>query len=150
MRHEAAHALILATVLLVIAGFVMWVVSQSTLIPVRALGASMRLRRSFDFTPLPLDRLPRELHPLVDSFNHVLRQLDEAIEGERRFIGDAAHELRTPLSALQAQAEIALRATDPQDKETAPGGQAQHPADRAVTRSGAHRCQCQGSQAHAG
>ncbi|SDA77053.1 Signal transduction histidine kinase [Pseudomonas sp. NFPP33] len=119
MRHEAAHALILATVLLVIAGFVMWVVSQSTLIPVRALGASMRLRRSFDFTPLPLDRLPRELHPLVDSFNHVLRQLDEAIEGERRFIGDAAHELRTPLSALQAQAEIALRATDPQDKDAA-------------------------------
>lgn len=119
MRHEAAHALILATVLLVIAGFIMWVVSQSTLKPVRALGAAMRHRRSFDFTPLPLDRLPRELHPLVDSFNHVLRQLDEAIEGERRFIGDAAHELRTPLSALQAQAEIALRTTDPQDKDVA-------------------------------
>ncbi|MCF5597359.1 HAMP domain-containing protein, partial [Pseudomonas sp. PA-3-10C] len=119
MRHEAAHALVLATVLLVIAGFVMWVVSQSALKPVRALGAAMRHRRSFDFTPLPLNRLPRELHPLVDSFNHVLKQLDEAIEGERRFIGDAAHELRTPLSALQAQAEIALRATDPQDKDAA-------------------------------
>ncbi len=119
MRHEAAHALILATVLLVIGGFVMWAVSQSTLKPVRALGAAMRHRRSFDFTPLPLDGLPWELHPLVDSFNHVLRQLDEAIEGERRFIGDAAHELRTPLSALQAQAEIALRATDPQDKDAA-------------------------------
>jgi signal transduction histidine kinase len=119
MRHEAAHALILATVLLVVAGFVMWFVTLGALRPVRALGLAMRRRRSFDFTALPLDRLPRELHPLVDSFNHVLRQLDEAIEGERRFIGDAAHELRTPLSALQAQAEIALRATDPQDKEVA-------------------------------
>ncbi|RMX06754.1 HAMP domain-containing protein [Pseudothauera nasutitermitis] len=119
MRHEAAHALALATVLLVIAGLVMWFVSQAALKPVRALGAAMRHRRRFDFTALPLDRLPRELHPLVDSFNHVLKQLDEAIEGERRFIGDAAHELRTPLSALQAQAEIALRATDPQDKDAA-------------------------------
>lgn len=119
MRHEAAHALALATVLLVIAGLVMWFVSQAALKPVRALGTAMRHRRRFDFTPLPLDRLPRELHPLVDSFNHVLKQLDEAIEGERRFIGDAAHELRTPLSALQAQAEIALRATDPEDKEAA-------------------------------
>lgn len=119
MRHEAAHALVLATVLLMIAGFIMWLVSQSTLKPIRALGAAMRQRRAFDFTTLPLDRLPRELHPLVDSFNHVLGQLHNAIEGERRFIGDAAHELRTPLSALQAQAEIALRATDPQEKEIA-------------------------------
>ena len=119
MRHEAAHALILATVLLVIAGFIMWVVTLAALRPVRALGHAMRHRRRFDLTPLPLDRLPRELHPLVDSFNHVLKQLDEAIEGERRFIGDAAHELRTPLSALQAQAEIALRAADPHDKEVA-------------------------------
>lgn len=119
MRHEAAHALVLATVLLVIAGVVMWIVTQAALKPVRALGQAMRHRRSFDLTPLPMDRLPRELQPLVDSFNHVLKQLDEAIEGERRFIGDAAHELRTPLSALQAQAEIALRATDPQEKEVA-------------------------------
>lgn len=119
MRHEAAHALALATVLLLIAGFVMWFVTRAALRPVRALGSAMRHRRSFDFTLLPLDRLPRELHPLVDSFNHVLQQLDEAIEGERRFIGDAAHELRTPLSALQAQAEIALRATNTQDKDVA-------------------------------
>jgi signal transduction histidine kinase len=119
MRHEAAYALVLATVLLVIAGFIMWFVSQSALRPALALGVAMRHRRRFDFTALPLDRLPRELHPLVDSFNHVLKQLDEAIEGERRFIGDAAHELRTPLSALQAQAEIALQATNPQDKDVA-------------------------------
>ncbi len=119
MRHEAAHALVLATVLLVIAGIVMWFVSQAALKPVRALGTAMRHRRRFDFTALPLDGLPRELHPLVDSFNHVLQQLDEAIEGERRFIGDAAHELRTPLSALQAQAEIALRASGLQEKDAA-------------------------------
>ncbi|MGQ5289282.1 sensor histidine kinase [Pectobacterium actinidiae] len=119
MRDEVVHALILATVLLVIAGLIMWIVTLIALRPVRALGQAMRHRRGFDLTPLPLDRLPRELHPLVDSFNHVLKQLDEAIEGERRFIEDAAHELRTPLSALQTQAEIALRATAPNDKDVA-------------------------------
>lgn len=119
MRHEAAHALALATLLLLVAGIIMWLIVRSALRPVKALGSAMRHRRNFDFTPLPLDGLPKDLHPLVASFNHVLKQLDDAIEGERKFIGDAAHELRTPLSALQAQAEIALIATNAQDKETA-------------------------------
>lgn len=119
MRDTAGHVLILATALLLIMGAIMWFVTKSTFKPVHALSSAMRHRRSFDFTPLPLDRLPRELHPFVASFNDLLRQLDEAIEGERRFIGDAAHELRTPLSAVQAQAEIALKATDPRDKEAA-------------------------------
>ncbi|MBP1204221.1 signal transduction histidine kinase [Duganella sp. 1411] len=113
LRHTAWHALGLATVLLLLAGVIMWFVVRGSLQPVRALGAAMLKRRSFDLAPLPLARLPSELHPLVTSFNHVLKQLDDAIEGERRFIGDAAHELRTPLSALQAQVEIALRADDP-------------------------------------
>jgi signal transduction histidine kinase len=119
MRDAAGHALILATVLLLIVGAIMWCVTKRTFKPVHALGSAMGRRSSFDFTPLPLDRLPRELHPFVASFNSLLQKLDEAIEGERRFIGDAAHELRTPLSAVQAQAEIALHATDPQDKEVA-------------------------------
>ncbi len=116
-RHKAAEEVIQTTILLMIVGVVMWLVTRSALKPVRALGSAMERRPSFDFTPLPVDGLPRELRPLVDSFNHVLHQLDEAIEGERRFIGDAAHELRTPLSALQGQAEIALRETNPQVKD---------------------------------
>lgn len=119
MRDTAGHALILATVLLLIVGVIMWFLTKRTFKPVRAFSSVLRHRRSFDFTPLPLDRLPQELHPFVASFNNLLQQLDEAIEGERRFIGDAAHELRTPLSAVQAQAEIALNATAAQDKEAA-------------------------------
>lgn len=119
MRDTAGHALILATVLLLIVGVIMWILTKRTFKPVHAFSSALRHRRSFDFTPLPLDRLPQELHPFVASFNNLLKQLDEAIEGERRFIGDAAHELRTPLSAVQAQAEIALNATAPQDKEAA-------------------------------
>lgn len=118
-RHKAADEVIQTTILLMIVGVIMWIVTASALKPVRALGAAMHRRPRFDFTPLPLDGLPRELHPLVDAFNRLLRQLDAAIEGERRFIGNAAHELRTPLSTLQGQAEIALRETNPQEKDAA-------------------------------
>ncbi|WP_115552407.1 ATP-binding protein [Xanthomonas arboricola] len=119
LRHEAWHALALATVLVVVAGVVMWCVVRRSLQPVRALGKALRRRKSLDLAPLPLSKLPREIHALVASFNHLLERLDAAIEGERRFIGDAAHELRTPLSALQAQAEIALGAQDLQSKNQA-------------------------------
>lgn len=119
MRYEAARAVILSTVLLLVAGAIMWLVVVRSLKPVKALGRAMRQRRNFDFTPLPAGALPRELQPLVDSFNHLLRQLEGAIEDERGFISDAAHELRTPLSALQAQAEIAMSAGSNEEKDTA-------------------------------
>lgn len=119
MRHKAVEEVIQTTVLLVIVGLAMWMVTLSAFKPVRALGTAMGRRPRLDFTPLPLDGLPQELHPLVESFNHLLHQLDETIEGERRFIGDAAHELRTPLSTLQGQVEIALRETNPHAKDAA-------------------------------
>ncbi|QGZ41312.1 signal transduction histidine kinase [Pseudoduganella flava] len=119
MRNSVRHGLILISVLVVIVSATIWLATRSVFRPVLALSAAMRHRSRFDLTPLPLDGLPRELHPFVASFNDLLRQLDEAVEDERRFIGDAAHELRTPLSAVQAQAEIALQAADPEDKQVA-------------------------------
>lgn len=119
LRHEATNEVIQTTILLMIVGLVMWLVTHSALRPVRTLGSALHRRPRFDFTPLPMKGLPRELHPLVDAFNRLLQQLDQAIEGERRFIGDAAHELRTPLSILQGQAEIALREANPQKKDAA-------------------------------
>lgn len=121
IQHDALHGLVLSTLLLLIVGSLMWFVVRSSLKPVVALEAAMRGRRNFDLTPLDAATLPRELHPLVASFNHLLKQLSESIEGERRFIGDAAHELRTPLAALQAQAQIALRAGTTAEKDIALG-----------------------------
>lgn len=118
-RHQAVEEVIQTTILLMIVGVVMWIVTFIALKPVRAVGQAMHHRPRFDFTPLPLDALPQELHPLVASFNRLLQQLEETIEGERRFIGDAAHELRTPLSTLQGQAEIALREQNLQEKDAA-------------------------------
>ena len=119
IRHKTFVALGLVTGLLGMAGLLMWFAMGKSLQPLTAIQAAVRNRRKFDLTPLPVAQLPSEIRPLVESFNHLLDQLDQAMQGERRFIGDAAHELRTPLSALQAQAQVALRATTLADKDAA-------------------------------
>lgn len=119
LQKEAFIALLLGTLLLALAGAGMgWAVRRS-LKPVVELQAVLRRRTPFDLTPLPFESLPTELRPLVDAFNHLLRQLADAVGNERRFVDDAAHELRTPLSALQAQAQVALAATSLADKDAA-------------------------------
>ena len=119
MQREALIALSILTVVLVGVGLVLEYALYRALRPIAAIGASVLRRQKFDLTPLPLNQLPAELRPLVESFNHLLLRLDEAVDSERRFIGDAAHELRTPLAALQAQAEVALGATLPAEKDAA-------------------------------
>jgi signal transduction histidine kinase len=119
IRHKIFAMLGLTTILLTVAGLLMWFAVSKSLRPLTALEATVRSRRKFDLTPLPVVQLPSEVRPLVESFNHLLDQLDQAMQGERRFIGDAAHELRTPLSALQAQAQVALRAATLADKDAA-------------------------------
>ncbi|MDY7533174.1 ATP-binding protein [Pseudomonas sp. Bout1] len=117
MRRKAFVALCIASSLLALVGLLMWQVLRRALRPVLVIEHALRGRRRFDLTPLSVVALPGELRPLVEGFNHLLQQLDQALEGERRFIANAAHELRTPLSALQAHAQIALRATTLAEKD---------------------------------
>ena len=119
IRHKIFAMMGLTTLLLTVAGLLMWFAVTRSLRPLTTLQAAVRSRRKFDLTPLPVAQLPTEIRPLVESFNHLLDQLDQAMQGERRFIGDAAHELRTPLSALQAQAQVALRASTTAEKDAA-------------------------------
>jgi signal transduction histidine kinase len=109
-RHRRNVSLIYMILLLALLSGVIWIVVRWSLKPVVAVQAAMKERTALDLEPLPLAGLPDEIRPLVESFNRLLHQLDEAIQGERRFIADAAHELRTPLAALLAQAQVAMRA----------------------------------------
>jgi signal transduction histidine kinase len=76
-------------------------------------------RGEHDLTRIPMELLPKEMRPIVAAFNELLERLSVALTNEKRFISDAAHELRTPLAALRAQAQVAQRmSTEPQLKES--------------------------------
>ena len=83
------------------------------------LRREMAQREPHDLAPLPASGLPREIRPLVDSFNLLLERLSDAMRGERQFLADAAHELRTPLAALLTQTQVAMRAGSQEDAQAA-------------------------------
>ena len=69
--------------------------------------------------PVPEEGLPREIGPLVHSFNTLLERLRRASSAQRSFVSDAAHELRSPLTALGLQLQLLRRAPDAAQKKTA-------------------------------
>jgi two-component system OmpR family sensor kinase len=73
--------------------------------PMVRLAGDLDLRRADDMTPLPLSRMPSELHPFISSINGLLARMRLLMDQQRRFVVDAAHELRTPITALSIQAE---------------------------------------------
>lgn len=111
-RYQLQITLLAAVVTFVLLAVGIWIVICTSLRSVDRIQAIIQARHSLDLEPLPNTELPSELQPLVDSFNRLLVQLSAALEGERRFIADAAHELRSPLAALTAHAELALNARD--------------------------------------
>jgi signal transduction histidine kinase len=111
-RSWMQFALLVAVILFVLLVAAVWLVIYKSLRSVDRVSAIIQSRHPLDLDPLPSTGLPCEIQPLVDSFNQLLVQLGAALDGERRFIADAAHELRTPLAALTAHAELALNAPD--------------------------------------
>ena len=78
--------------------------------PVIRYSASIDARAPGEVAPVADPGLPRELRPVAQAVNRLLARVEEALRHERTLTADAAHELRTPLSALRAQAQVALRA----------------------------------------
>lgn len=110
-----------ATALLVLAGLALalWGVVRWSLKPVRRVQAAIAAREALDLTPLAGAGLPCEVRPLVDSFNDLLARLERALQRERQFLGEAAHELRTPLAALLTQAQVAQHSTGAEESREA-------------------------------
>ena len=85
------------------------------IIPLNELQARIRRRRPDDLSPIDQREAPEEIAPLVDSINGLLGRLEQSILTQKRFIADAAHQLKTPLAGLRMQAELAARQSDPQE-----------------------------------
>ena len=81
--------------------------------PMRRLKESIDRRDSTDLAPLDAEAAPRELRSLIESINGLMARLSTSMETQRRFIADAAHQLRTPLAGLRSQTELALGERDP-------------------------------------
>lgn len=100
----------------------MWVaadVIRTGMRPLAFLARTIRTRRRDDFTPVSSEGLTDELRLFTAALNDLLRQLDEAVGLQRRFVTDAAHQLRTPLAALKVELSHAERETAPDRRRLA-------------------------------
>lgn len=95
-----------------------WVVGRG-LAPLRRVAAEVATRRPEDLGHLSDNALPDEVAPLVSSLNALLDDLARSRDTQRAFIADAAHALRTPLTALQLQLQVAERENDPIERAAA-------------------------------
>ena len=117
VRHERAAQAALRSVLPLLAVapalalVIGWLVSRS-LAPLQRLAVEVRSRDSGSLQALPVAGLPDEVLPLVQSLNALLARLGAALAAQRHFVGDAAHELRSPLTALKLQVQVMRRAPD--------------------------------------
>jgi two-component system, OmpR family, sensor kinase len=91
---------------------VVWAGIRLSLRPLDRIRDTVARRAPLDNSPLPEAGLPSEIRPFVRAINHLLERQEAALARERRLIADAAHELRTPLAAIQAQAQLAAGAQD--------------------------------------
>ncbi len=114
-RIAAAAAMRSLTPLLVLAPLVAiaiwWLVGRS-LAPVERVASDLRRRDERRLDPVSDERLPAEIEPMVRSLNGLLGRLQQAFAAQRAFVADAAHELRTPITALKLQAGLLGRARD--------------------------------------
>ena len=87
---------------------VVWFGIRAGLMPLAGLRRELAERSQADLSPLSSE-VPEEIQPVVGEINELLRRLDDSLSSQRHFVSDAAHQLRTPIAALQAQVEVALR-----------------------------------------
>lgn len=93
-----------------LAAIIWWLISR-VLRPVSGLAGQISERDAASLAPLAVDGLPLEVVPLIARLNELFARITASLESERRFTANAAHELRNPLAALRAQAEVARGAT---------------------------------------
>lgn len=97
--------------------FCAWVAVSRGLRPLNQLSNAIAQRQPNALTPLNVLSVPIDLQPLVYTLNALLERLSNALQQQRNFVADAAHELRTPLAALQLQLDLLMRASTQKDRD---------------------------------
>lgn len=117
-RDELAREILLSVVvpqvvLILIASAIVWFGVVRGLAPLERLEQAIAKRSHRDRRPVEVGAVPGEVKPLMQEINALLERLDSILTLQNRFIADAAHQLKTPVAAVQAQLELAMRDDDP-------------------------------------
>ncbi|MBP7292533.1 MAG: hypothetical protein KBB21_38245, partial [Nannocystaceae bacterium] len=99
--------------ILPVAVMLVWFGLSRGLAPLKSLQRRIRDRDPDDPSPIDPRGAPEEIAPLVDAFNDLLGRQNATVAAQKRFIADAAHQMKTPLAGLRTQAELAMREQDP-------------------------------------
>jgi signal transduction histidine kinase len=111
-RGAALRVVIPLLLLLPLLGAAIFGVVGNGLRPLRRVATEVQRRDVHSLTPLATERLPQEVAPLIDALNRLLLRLHAAFQAQRAFVADAAHELRSPLTAVRLQLQLLDRAPD--------------------------------------
>jgi len=102
-----------------IAALAIWWLAARNLAPIERLAREVRTRDARSLAAVPTAGLPDEIAPLASALNALLARLSSSLDSQRAFVADAAHELRSPLTALKLQLELLRRADDAETREAA-------------------------------
>ena len=112
----ARNMLLPLAVALPVLALLVWLTIERVMRPLRMLDRQVEHRAPDNLAALELGDAPAEVAPLVLNLNRLFERVRTSLENERRFTADAAHELRTPLAALRAQAQVARGATEDRER----------------------------------
>jgi len=119
IRGILANIVIPQLLLILIAVAAIWYALKQGLAPLERLRREVQNRKRDDLSQLDMSQAPEEVRPLIDAVNNLLERLQLAMQAQKRFVADAAHQLRTPIAGLKTQSELALRTSDPEQKQQA-------------------------------
>ena len=115
--HIAWRLLLPALFGLPLIGLWVWLATRQGLSSLDGIARQIASREPQQLQPLNPATAPEEIRTMLEAINGLFKRVGEMLDAERRFTADAAHELRTPLAALQAQLQVALRARDDDERE---------------------------------
>ncbi|WP_299450537.1 sensor histidine kinase [uncultured Pigmentiphaga sp.] len=104
-------------VVLPLAVVLVWFGLSRGIAPLGKLQERLRARRPDDLSPIDEREVPQEIAPLVRAMNELLQRLSANVAAQKRFVADAAHQMKTPLAGIRTQAELALRNDSPEDMQ---------------------------------